>query len=1260
MVKLGFTEGNADKFWQIERQGQEVKLNWGRSGTAGQSQVKNFATEAEAEQFLQQQLKAKLKKGYLPLETGASQPASPDVSPIVSPEVAPIVSHNVSSSASPSPAPDIAQPKSETKTESNTKAKPKIASQLPKPVSGTSQASLLSGHATLTPSIKWTPKLREKELVAQYYNFSYPGEVKVLGPADDRTLAWKKLLPELEKLLKDSVWVGEPEWEALGRSAREWAISGQPQKVTPEMAAVLLAVSRRRHGADYLWQELGPAGCLQAWMDARYIRSEVKFSSEYKKYVFEISRVSHPLPLSIWDLSNAKIWALRLQLAQMEAAEAQALSTSLEKLRQDAPLSLRLGLDWLLFQENNWQQADIAEWLNLNPSQDPDLWASGWFLWPWLRDQTLLDQMAQGFIAKSKEHADLWDNLSLLFEPALYWLLERAGHAATLSLYALIVAGKRAATRKKAVAVLKLIHSEAALICWVELLKHKDAGKEAHLQLSAEPLSGVQILLHKLKQRKAYPEAETLLTGLLRSLSPETLDTLRLTHAKELSQWLPETPSAPMASALPAYFQPEQWQFSADEAKSWPSCIDLALPTAPAGMDFSRPVIESDSVLRPYIYDKPPLTAQRDPELLERFAGFDYVMLHHLDWLSDSAALTFWNESSPQRWNPYDPKTEDLNKLALRFGLAGLPGFFALCEKFSEATYPTLCYFDTPQVVPLLLKGLLLPSQRNVCKTWFLRHPATALRGLIPLCLNPKLGLQVEALRAVSLLTRAPETGTPHLSQSEIQSLAAEFGPEVASAFGALLAHDPLHFRPTKRPKLPPFWKPEQLPPVMLKSGERLPLAALDCLALTLMLDSPGLPYAGVETVKALCTPESLEAFALGLFELWLGDGGSLKHEWAFWGLAHWGAEEAVRQFVPRLEKWPGERSVQRALLGLEVLLAMEKVENAWPELHRLSLKTRYPSVLDKAALLIRKLATENPDGSDGLGDRLVPKMGLDDRSGRDFDLGESQWVRLQIGAGGELECLDSQGQKRAKLPNKGLATALKNLKQVHKELEKHIAFQKLRLERAMYQGRRWSIAAFEREVLIHPLLKPLLFGLVWGFYSQADELPQQCLCLNATGNFVDLQGAPVSIPEGAQIGLVHPLEMMSSLQHWRDLLARERRVQPFEQLERQIFVAPLSELAKTQLPDLGKVASGKVMALISQADWKAPKGSEGELSKALGRGWQADLSLEYHVWALKEYPEVDVFHVHLRRSEGYGGVRLDQVHPIAYSELRRDLARLA
>lgn len=1230
MHKLGFSEGNADKFWQIERIDCNVELKWGRTGTAGQSQAKQFASESEAEQFLNQQLKAKLKKGYLPLEAEGAPPLTDAPPPV------------------PKPA----------------KAKP--APKEPKAIipSETASEALFSAPSVdvgfISPHIQWTPKLREKELVEQYYEFNYPGQIVAVEPAYDATAAWKKLGPELEKGFQNAHWKGDPAWQELGKTMRKLAISVQPETVSAEIAAIVMAVSRRRQAVDFVWETLGPAACLQAWITAHSISSEVVFSSEAKRHVYEIKQVKELLPLSTWELGNAKVWGLRSRIAQMEASAVQALAKSLENLRSQAPLSLRLSLDWLFPDQAAWLQTDLQEWQALNPSKDYDLWESGWYLWPWLCQPELLDLIAAQFISLAKDHADLWDRLSLIHEPALFWLLERAGHGATQSLYAWIVAGKRASTRKKAVAALKLIQSEAALNGWFELLKHKDAGKEAHAQLSANPAWGVKVLIQGLRKRKRYPEAETLLTGLLRSLPAETQAELKGLFGAEFERWQPETPAAPLASELPSYFQPQNWPAVSSLSKTLPKLKDLELPSSPASMDFSRPVIESEYALQPYIYDKPPLTAKRDPEMLARFAGFDHVMLHHLDWLSDAAALQFWNEAPPTRWNPYDPKAEDLNTLAMRFGLAGLPGFLTLFEKYPEATYSSLCHFDTPQVVPILLKGLTMSSMRTIGKNWFLQHPSTALRGLIPLSLNPKWGLQIEALRLIQFLLTRRDKPSAALSPDQVKTLASEFGPEAQAAFDALLAIDPLLLQPAKQPKLPPFWKPEQLPPVMLKTGERLPTETLDILALTLMLDSPGLPFQGVEIVKALCTPESLEAFALGLFELWLGDGGALKQEWAFWGLAHWGAQEAVRQLVPRLEKWPGERSVQRALLGLELLFAMEKVENAWPELHRLSIKTRFPSVQDKAGLLMRKLAQENPDGAEGLGDRLVPKLGLDPHGGRDFDLGQGLALRLQITAGGQLELHDSQGKKRAKAPSKGEPTALKSLKQAQKDLEKQIAFQKMRLERAMYTGRRWSLAAFENSLQAHPLLQKLLYGLVWGLYTATDERPQQVICLNPEGSFVDLQGKAVTIPAGQMLGLVHPLEIMPSLQPWRAHWAKEGRIQPFEQLEREVFIATLAELAKTKLKDPGKVASGKVLALMNQADWKAPKDGEGELRKELGRGWEAEISLEFHVWALKEYPEVDVFHVHLRRSESYGGVRLEQVHPIAYSELRRDLARLA
>lgn len=59
------TEGSARKFWRISRQGIDVTVSYGRIGTQGQTQIKQFVTEQRAEQEVQKLVAEKLKKGYV-------------------------------------------------------------------------------------------------------------------------------------------------------------------------------------------------------------------------------------------------------------------------------------------------------------------------------------------------------------------------------------------------------------------------------------------------------------------------------------------------------------------------------------------------------------------------------------------------------------------------------------------------------------------------------------------------------------------------------------------------------------------------------------------------------------------------------------------------------------------------------------------------------------------------------------------------------------------------------------------------------------------------------------------------------------------------------------------------------------------------------------------------------------------------------------------------------------------------------------------
>jgi predicted DNA-binding WGR domain protein len=66
-----YTEGTSQKFWSISLDGKSHTVRFGRLGSSGQTQTKEFATEAEARKSYDKLIQEKLKKGYVERGTGA-------------------------------------------------------------------------------------------------------------------------------------------------------------------------------------------------------------------------------------------------------------------------------------------------------------------------------------------------------------------------------------------------------------------------------------------------------------------------------------------------------------------------------------------------------------------------------------------------------------------------------------------------------------------------------------------------------------------------------------------------------------------------------------------------------------------------------------------------------------------------------------------------------------------------------------------------------------------------------------------------------------------------------------------------------------------------------------------------------------------------------------------------------------------------------------------------------------------------------------
>ena len=78
---LHYCDGKSDKFWTITLDGKSQTVHYGRVGTVGQTQTKEFSTEAEALKSYKKLVNEKLKKGYLEVksETNLVQDTKADI-----------------------------------------------------------------------------------------------------------------------------------------------------------------------------------------------------------------------------------------------------------------------------------------------------------------------------------------------------------------------------------------------------------------------------------------------------------------------------------------------------------------------------------------------------------------------------------------------------------------------------------------------------------------------------------------------------------------------------------------------------------------------------------------------------------------------------------------------------------------------------------------------------------------------------------------------------------------------------------------------------------------------------------------------------------------------------------------------------------------------------------------------------------------------------------------------------------------------------
>ncbi|GAA3193606.1 DUF4132 domain-containing protein [Actinocorallia longicatena] len=700
------------------------------------------------------------------------------------------------------------------------------------------------------------------------------------------------------------------------------------------------------------------------------------------------------------------------------------------------------------------------------------------------------------------------------------------------------------------------------------LLRHRDDNRHLTAGLfeamRAFPVRAMRLL----DAASASPKAAGLLRDHLLG-HPELLEGDLPPRAKELAGKLRRLPEAPLDS-LPELLAAPPW--TRPRAKTAQIVLELEPPAHPAELRW-LPGEREEWAAKADSY--PSGRNIRRPHLKSLESGEGIWALNHylMHGPEDDARslLEYW--AKPDR---YGDDLDVMAAIAARFGLEALPRLRASAEA-SPAAGRLLLPFSDLATARLMAGWLRLKSARGTARTWLTRHGAALL---IPDALGEPGRARTAAEAALRIAPGALEAARAH-------------GPAAEEAVAALLGADPLEDLPRRMPTLPAWADPGRLPQPRLADGRALPAAATAHVLSMLAISRPDAVYAGLATVKEVCTPQSLDVFSWELFEAWRRVGLPAKDGWALTALGILGGDTAVRNLTPMIKAWPGEGGHQRAVAGLDVLAAIGS-DVALMHLHGIGQRLRFKALKERAKQKIDEVAEALGLDSEQLADRLVPDLGLGEDGSTVLDYGPR---RFTVGFDEQLRpyVLDEDGRIRKALPAPGAkddpelaAAARQRFSGLKKDVRTIASRQIQRLERAMVRTRSWTPGEFRELFAEHPLQRHLIRRLVFLCDAGAFRVAED-------GTLAGVDDEAFTLPDGTRVRIAHPIHLGPDLDAWSELFADYEILQPFPQLGRPVITLDPGETLSSRLArfEAATVPAAKILSLQYRG-WERGDAGEG------------------------------------------------------------------
>ena len=311
------------------------------------------------------------------------------------------------------------------------------------------------------------------------------------------------------------------------------------------------------------------------------------------------------------------------------------------------------------------------------------------------------------------------------------------------------------------------------------------------------------------------------------------------------------------------------------------------------------------------------------------------------------------------------------------------------------------------------------------------------------------------------------------------------------------------------------------------------------------------------DSIAANLNQKDLEEFSADIFARWYDDGAQTKFKSALYFCAIHGGQKMVDTLIRNIKEWS---EAMRSAIAAETVfaLALNGSNEALMNVDNMSRKFKNKRVRAAAVEAMAAAADTLGITSEELADRIVPDLGFDRNLCRVFDYGKRQF-NVYLKPSLEMEVFSGDKQiktlpKPGTTDDKEIAEAAYNeFKEVKKQLKNVVAAQRSRLEYVLMCDRKWTSENWEKLFVGNAVMHCFAVGLIWGIYENGSL--KDTFRYMDDGSFTTADGDEFTLPNDAQIGLVHPLELTEDqISVWKEQLSDYELTQPFDQLGRMVF----------------------------------------------------------------------------------------------------------